>query len=187
MREQSSPDFDARFGTLKNAEDVRVASCEQTALQKSIFQLDTDGAARLRRIIAAVENDRDCYLSRCPITEFSLLWVIDKVGSVILALEEGVTPKNRQFPLPRALGEPRPPLWPKDSTLGHPALVRSEEGDKPTFYGRIGGELIYDNGTWFLTNQSGRFGINLGRTKPQLEAAAELFRQKDIELEVDFR
>jgi hypothetical protein len=176
-------DLDAKFGRLVDPTQVRVAPCEETNTQQSIFQLDETGAARLRRIMEAVQNDEGCYLSRCLVSELCLLWVIDKDGSVILGLEEGVTSTERKFPLPRAMVEARPRLWPKESTLGHPALVHCEQA-------RIGGEFTYDpahpRGPWLLTNKSGRFGVNLGRTEGELEAAADLFREKGIQVQTFF-
>jgi hypothetical protein len=99
-------DLDERFGICIDPTRVYVHDCERGNTQQSLFRLDDDGAARLRRIIEAVETA--FYLSHCIISEFFLLWVIEKDGCVVVALEEGMNEVgDRKFPLPRGLVRPR--------------------------------------------------------------------------------
>ena len=171
--------LDERFGTCIDPTRVHVHDCERLHPQRSLFRLDDAGAARLRRIIEAVEAA--FYLSHCIISEFSLLWVIDKDGSVVMALEEGMNERGvATFPLPRGLDRPAEA---RKLKLGHPALVNCQPA-------RIGGELNFfpgePNGPWFLSNRSGRFGTNLGRTEEQLEAAVALFQRQEIPVQRQF-
>lgn len=108
--------------------------------------------------------------------EMPILWLVDEAGAIVFALEEvvSVDTGSVQYPRFRKLRVNDP-----YGKLGHPALVGSP------FRARIGGELFYDPGPgfacWVLTNRSGRYGINLGRTPRQLENVATVFQAHGIQ------
>ena len=173
--------LDAQFGAC-----LAPGRCsqEEADLQPlTMFILRQDTASRITDLITISQKDPQrfpCF----PFDDFTILYVVDSKGQIIVAIEEAALPRHSQrsklFPLPKVLHEEyrtqNPPLY---SKLGHPALV----GAQPA---RIGGEIRCDFGRkppgWYITNGSGRYGVNLGRTPQQLINVAAEFAKYGISL-----
>lgn len=111
-----------------------------------------------------------------------ILWVVDADGELRLAWEEIIDDVADELVGPKPAGLRLPAGFVK---LGHPALLDDQ-------LGRIGGELIWDDGDdqWVLTNKSGRYGFGgapeFTRSPEHLENAAELFRIHGINVATFF-
>lgn len=117
-----------------------------------------------------------------PFVDFTILWLVNATGEILVAIEEGVRDEGRfsgdtsLFPLPNVIKSDY-------VKLGHPSLVGCEAA-------RIGGELVCDLEVnppqWYLTNRSGRYGLNLGRTEEQLANVADELGKLGIRVGVMF-
>jgi len=179
---KTSQILDNLYGTCRVPGPVD--TCERLLRPGSWFKLDEAGAQALKELSGLARGD--FYLSHCLYSEFTVLWLIDRHGDLLIALEEALSDFDqnnpevaKKYPLPRflpwrALGIPR---------LGHPALVLGGEG-------RIGGELDYKSepggGKWYLSNKSGRFGIGSDRSQEHLEHVAKIFRRHGIDVTTYF-
>jgi hypothetical protein len=133
--------------------------------------LDVATANELSSILTGLEAKIEA--AKLVSNSFCILWVADDVGQIWVAIEELVSKLDSGYrvPLLRQLDIPDGFL-----KLGHPSLL-------PRIAGRIGGELMFDDESdpkWVLTNKSGRYGINRGRTLQELDKAAEIFKSLGI-------
>lgn len=98
------------------------------------------------------------------------LWLVDEVGNFVMAIEELTN------------GEVKPRTLKIDGleALGHPTLVDG----KPA---RIGGELHFESGEWWLTNRSGRYCRNRGWSDKRilnfLKNVAEVCKNVGLEVQ----
>lgn len=176
-----SDDLDAKFGRCEAP--VRFNNDEATLAPRSLFTLDHYSARHIVDLVRV--SQRQIHNFSCfPFNDFTMLWLVSGGGEILIAIEEGV---YRGGNLVEAVG---PTLFPLPNAikseyvkLGHPALV----GCQPA---RIGGEIICDleedPPQWYITNRSGRYGLNLGRTPQQLANVAGEFLIHGIQLKVDF-
>jgi hypothetical protein len=157
--------LDAKFGPC--VEPVYFNDAERSIVQLTIFELDAPSARRIARFIE-MSKDKGRF-SIYPFVDFSLLWLVTEYGEIRIAVEEGVLPEStsgeKRFPLPNAIKR-------NYVKLGHPALV---QGAHARIGGEIGCDLETDPAQWYITNRSGRYGVNLGRTEAQLANVAAEF------------
>lgn len=163
------PSLDAQFGDCK--EPGQVGQYEASHTPSSRFQFDQASAVKLKAIAATL--DAQFKISHCLYTDFTVIWLIDDTGALLIGLDEVVADDGQStFPMPRALGGD---TRSRERKLGHPSLVRGKAA-------RIGGELNYQPGAglWYLTNKSGRYGLGRDRTQEQLDEVAKLFQAQDF-------
>lgn len=161
--------IDARFGDCK--EPGRVGQYEVSRAPASLFQFDETTAGKLKAIAATL--DAEFKISHCLYTDFTVIWLIDDAGALLIALDEVVADDERRtYPLPRVMSTD---TRMRERKLGHPSLVQGKAA-------RIGGELNYEpeEKLWYLTNMSGRYGLGCGRTPGQLGEVAKLFEARDF-------
>lgn len=173
---KDNEELDKKYGIV--VLPTRRTASEVSFRPKSVFEFDDEGSCRLKNLIDLVEDEY--YFSYCLYSDFTILWLIDRGGKLIISLEETLIDgqSSGSYPLPRFVDRQNPI---RERKLGHPALVGGEGA-------RIGGELKYDpmRKDWYLSNASGRYGVNLGRTEEQLEEVAKLFRNRGFRIETDF-
>jgi hypothetical protein len=130
--------------------------------------LNQRSAARLQQLLA-LDSDLD-RIHRVVWSTLRILWVVDAAGVFHFALEEQFNAGLGKF----ATRSPKPapaPMHPTFTKIGHPALVACMPA-------RIGGEIYLDIGysppRWVITNKSGRYGVNVGRTEAHLTAVVAM-------------
>lgn len=164
------PDLAALFGELLAPE--RVDPSESSVRPSSLQRLDLDSAGRLRAFMQATEDGLG--VTRFVYSELPILWVADRDGEILFAIEEIIDADSREFLLPR-LGAAK--LTVKQHRLGHPALLAGGPG-------RIGGEILFDlrapSPTWYITNSSGRYGHRPDRAPEHLTNVARKFQEHGI-------
>ncbi|MDP9836172.1 hypothetical protein J2T09_000914 [Neorhizobium huautlense] len=125
---------------------------------------------------------RGCNASAFLSESTTLLWIIDKEGTLRIAIEEAfdINQDERRIPFINQLKATL--LQDGWNKLGHPALLDSDK------LGRIGGEVVYlpDDYVWEINNLSGRYGLGLDRCEQHLENAAFLLREYGLDVIVDF-
>jgi len=130
------------------------------------------GADRLRTFIE--QAAAGAYICAYLCEGFNTLWLIADDGTIRVAIEEVVLSD-----VPDIISAPMPKRLRPKSKLGHPSLVDGGGG-------RIGGELTLNpaDGRCYLSNKSGRFGLQ--RTRTELENAAKLFRDLGIDVTTSY-
>jgi hypothetical protein len=167
--------LDAQFGQC--VAPALVYPAEQNYQPSTLFWLNVLTAPRIKQFMTM---SLDTHSFSCfPFGEFAILWAVNANGEIAIAVEEGVlSGPNSLFPLPKTLARTR-----AYSKLGHPTLVNRQPA-------RIAGEIICDLGVtpreWYINNNSGRYGLNLGRTVQQLQNVAAEFAMLGIQLKTDF-
>jgi hypothetical protein len=110
-----------------------------------------------------------------PVQGVTYLWVITEAGELVVGVENAKLESNAAaFSLPNARDHV------DDAMLGHPTLAASftPDGVAVPAKARIGGELTFDHGQWFINNASGRYSRGrAGDPTPLLENVAVLFAQ----------
>ena len=93
------------------------------------------------------------------------IWVIDRSGHLIIAVEENLQ------------GSPRHGT---ENALGHPCLVNGQPA-------RMAGELKHDAGDWYIDGKSGRYGSPHRQPDASrlLANCAALFRRLGLEVKYD--
>jgi hypothetical protein len=176
-----SAQLDAQFGRCEAP--VRFNDDEEQWRPRTMFVLDRSTAHRIGNLIEISRRDSSQFPS-LVFSDFTILYLVADRGDILIAIEEGV-PRTQAFSRSES-----PALFPLPNAiksayikLGHPALV----GCQPA---RIGGEIICDLDEtppqWYISNRSGRYGLNLGRTPQQLANVAEEFAKYGIRLNLDF-
>lgn len=168
--------LDVQFGECK--EPGQVGQYEARFVPSSCFHFNKSTAGRLRAIAATL--DAELKISHCLYTDFTVIWLVNDVGALLIALDEVITDDEQHtFPLPRAVGSD---ARFRERKLGHPSLVHGNAA-------RIGGELNYEAvaGLWYLTNKSGRYGVNCGRTPLQLNEVAKIFEAQGFPVRQRFQ
>lgn len=164
--------LDERFG--ETVDPHRATYYERLFAPVSLIKIESPEIVHFLKFMESV--DKSHYFSSFQEEEFTLIWLVDVLGNIRIAIEEAVPPpgpsQQRQFPAPKAIAR-------LCNRLGHPALVSADPA-------RVGGEIYYDNGEWIINNRSGRYGLNLGRQKKHLDHVALSFEAVGIKVEVDF-
>jgi hypothetical protein len=147
----------------------------------SLIQLNDETAPRLQQFMKQVEAG--CRIGLTLMRDVIFIWLIDKDGRIVLALEELVIDS-------RPLGVPKFQELSKAvavlrEKLGHPSLVQGEPA-------RIAGEIRYLRATptrtplWIINNISWRYGLYEDRTEAQLKEVAAEFQRRGITLQAEF-
>ena len=168
------------FGKLITPPLAGIAVHEIEYFPESRIELRSETSAAIGRLFAMEEAKLK--VADLLFRETCLLWIVDSVGRIWIALEELI---HKDYPkvarMPRVRSFPRVKGFPK---LGHPSLL---EGSRKS--GRIAGEIVYDRGLaqpWCLTNSSGRYGLNCGRTEDQLRSVQLRFQSLGFRLGMAF-
>jgi hypothetical protein len=172
VSDQQSDALDARYGAC--IEPNGVTAHEQAMVPRSLQKL-ADCALQLNELMKAAQNGLG--LVAYVYSERPILWVVDRGGTLWVALEETLDLETGEFTYPRI---PRTGGDTKRYTrLGHPAMVKCEAA-------RVAGELQYDltDGKWYITNRSGRYGIS--REEQHLQSVLEEFAKLDLQVEYLF-
>lgn len=120
------------------------------------WELESNAIAKPRSLTTLNKKSADALLQLVDIAKFNLtkpaadsiifLWVINDKGEMLIAAEEL---SGNFLANGNAIIRPTQTNLP---ALGHPCLVDGQPA-------RIGGELNYYDGHWYLTNKSGRYGL----------------------------
>lgn len=145
MRDEG--DLDNLYGEPRPPEAAAVG---QPAIKSHEFADPLSGnlLKRPRSISIATEE----FVSKLD-ADVLYIWLVDQAGALIIAVEENLDGK------PARIGE---------RSLGHPTLVNGDPA-------RIGGELRWIDGSWKISNKSGRYGRNRDAER-LLPNVAEIFK-----------
>lgn len=172
----SPQNLDEKFGVCIPPGKVR--DIESKFKPVSYINFNNGGSNILKGLFDKTQSG--CYISYCLYSEFTILWLINQEGELIVSIEEVVADEDgaERYPLPRRVPYDNPI---RHRRLGHPSLVGGGVA-------RIAGELSYEpeTETWYLTNRSGRFGANVGRSPDQLEEVAKRFRDEGFTISTLF-
>jgi len=163
------PDLDGLYGPNKIAE--RVSDAEKLLRPESLTKLTDETAPLLKALMEAAANGLP--LARGLFAHTPMLWVLDGSGEIFIALEEVVTNDTYRFLRPRSRRDNMHDE--RETRLGHPSLVGGD------CMARLGGELSYDPGWgsqlegWFISNASGRYGMQKGHADRHLRNVCDLF------------
>jgi len=143
--------------------------------QKSWIRLDDMSGDEIQALFQSLSTR--LHEAEILVGDFTVLWLINEAGALLVAIEEAVCPIDTRatlptyptpeelfgtYPLPRLASRLAPRLGHGAMALGAPA--------------RIGGELDFDpeDGKIYVSNKSGRYGLN--RSPSQLEHATDRFK-----------
>jgi hypothetical protein len=172
-------DLDARFGP--SAAAIRpVEPHEWSSAPLSLMEVTSDSAPFVAEYLSMRPRLK---LTSIFAQTFHLLWLMDREGRLLIAIEELIDSKGVVIgALPHTISA-RPTSARK---LGHPALLTGT-----TREARIGGEIVFDpdwqpGRDWILTNKSGRYGLRPWQTEGHLREVHGLFTALGLYLGLRF-
>lgn len=168
-----------RYGPIIKVPSPRIGKLEKSHVPRSRHLLTKETAELLKGYMEEARGDLT--FARMIHNALPVLWAIDADGQFWISLEEVVEVATVRY----LYSLPRGVLLSKgQAKLGHPSLVASNRA-------RIAGELwvmLQDDGKagWAISNKSGRFGYGDARSEAHLINAAQVLRDFDIEVEIDY-
>lgn len=162
------------FGEVISLTDDEIKPQELEFQPKSLIKLSPTTAGVVRALLEFTQVGS--VAAHIVMGAVIYLWLVDIHGALWFALEENMHVMNsdNRFPALRDLqirmgGRLK---------LGHPSLIVGAMKSA-----RFGGELQYDPSDgpdWVVTNRSGRYGLNKGKTDTHLYNVAQAFRELGI-------